>query len=71
MWDHQSKFRIHLGPLTLEQYEDFLPVTRVGKDGARATGTRLRKLVDWVRLYLCLELDWDVRLHLKRADVPR
>jgi len=71
VWDHQSKFRIHLGPLTLEQYEGFLPVTRVGKDGARSTGTKLRKLVDWVRLYLCLELDWDVRLHLTRAEVPQ
>jgi type VI secretion system protein ImpH len=31
----------------------------------------LRKLVDWVRFYLCFELDWDVRLRLKREEVPR
>jgi type VI secretion system protein ImpH len=61
VWDHQSKFRIHLGPLTLKQYEAFLP------DGR---GTLLRKLVDWIRFYLCFELDWDVRLHLKREEVP-
>jgi type VI secretion system protein ImpH len=30
----------------------------------------LRKLVDWVRLYLCFELDWDVRLVLAREQVP-
>ena len=38
VWDRQHKFRIHLGPLTLEQYESFLP-----------GGAPLRKLVDWVR----------------------
>jgi type VI secretion system protein ImpH len=60
VWDRQHKFRIHLGPLTLEQYESFLP-----------GGAPLRQLVDWVRTYLCYELDWDVRLALARADVPR
>jgi len=59
VWDRQHKFRIHLGPLTLSQYESFLP-----------GGALLRKLVDWVRLYLCFELDWDVRLLLQRNEVP-
>ena len=59
VWDRQHKFRIRLGPLTLDQYETFLP-----------GGTALRKLVDWVRLYLCFELDWDVRLLLKHNEVP-
>jgi type VI secretion system protein ImpH len=31
---------------------------------------RLRKLVDWVRLYASFELDWDVRLLLKKEEVP-
>ena len=34
-------------------------------------GGRLRELVDWVRLYLCYELDWDVRLQLQATEVPR
>ena len=59
VWDRQHKFRIHLGPLTLGQYESFLP-----------GGAPLRKLVDWVRMYLCFELDWDVRLLLKHDEVP-
>jgi type VI secretion system protein ImpH len=59
VWDRQYKFRIHLGPLTLREYESFLP-----------GGQPLRKLVDWVRTYLCFELDWDVRLVLKRDEVP-
>ena len=62
VWDHQSRFRIHLGPLTLQEYESFLP--------ARRQPSHLRKLVDWVRFYLCFELDWDVRLHLRRDEVP-
>lgn len=59
VWDRQHKFRVHLGPLTLPQYESFLP-----------GGEPLRKLADWVRLYLCFELQWDVRLVLKRQEVP-
>jgi type VI secretion system protein ImpH len=60
VWDRQHKFRIHLGPLTLEQYESFLP-----------GGAPLRKLVDWVRMYLCYELDWDVRMLLTQSEVPK
>jgi type VI secretion system protein ImpH len=59
VWDRQHKFRVRLGPLTLDQYESFLP----GE-------TPLQKLVDWVRLYSCFELDWDVRLLLKKDEVP-
>jgi type VI secretion system protein ImpH len=59
VWDRQHKFRIRLGPLTLDQYESFLP-----------GGTLLGKLVDWVRMYLCFELDWDVHLLLKQDEVP-
>ncbi len=59
VWDRQHKFRIRLGPLTLDQYESFLP-----------GGCPLSKLVDWVRMYLCFELDWDVRLVLEQRAVP-
>jgi type VI secretion system protein ImpH len=85
VWDRQHKFRIRLGPLTLRQYESFLPVPpksrsegtpaepapRHVSDGkapvgpARPANTRpLKKLVDWVRLYGCMELEWDVQLTL-------
>ena len=69
VWDHQHKFRIHLGPLTLAQYEAFLPATRQPGRPPRG-GALLEQLVDWVRFYLCFELDWDVRLRLKRDEVP-
>jgi type VI secretion system protein ImpH len=59
VWDGQHKFRVHIGSLTLEQYESFLP-----------GGARLRKLIDWIAFYLSFELDWDVRLILKHDQVP-
>jgi type VI secretion system protein ImpH len=59
VWDRQSKFRIHLGPLTLAQYESFLP-------GSPA----LPVLRDWVRQYLGLARVWDVRLALASREVP-
>jgi len=60
LWDRQHKFRIHLGPFGLALYESFLP-----------GGSRLKKLVDWVRFYLTHEMDWDVRLTLAKAEVPK
>jgi type VI secretion system protein ImpH len=67
VWDRQHKFRIHLGPLTLDQYRSFLPAPPKPHSGE---GGPLRKLVDWVRMYLCFELDWDVRLLLQPNEVP-
>ena len=60
VWDRQHRFRLHLGPLSLAQYEAFLP-----------GGSALPRLVALVRQYLCCELDWDARLVLKQAEVPR
>lgn len=58
VWDRQSKFRVHVGPMDWTAYEDLLPA-----------GSALRRLVDWVRLYTHGELFWDVRLVLKRQEV--
>lgn len=60
VWDRQYKFRIRLGPLTLQQYNDFLP-------GGRAW----QPLGDWVRLLAGLDLGWDAQLVLRRDEVPR
>lgn len=59
-WDAQHKFRIVFGPLSIADYERFLP----GADS-------LVRLVDWVRNYVHDGLDWDVNLQLRQADVPR
>jgi type VI secretion system protein ImpH len=57
--DHQYKFRVALGPLTLAQYESFLP-----------GGGAWPALCEWVRDYAGLDLRWDVRLLLAHAHVP-
>jgi type VI secretion system protein ImpH len=60
VWDRQFKFRVELGPMTIAQYEAFLP-------GSPAW----RQLRDWVQLYAGLDLVWDVELCLRHSDVPR
>ncbi|AFC86194.1 type VI secretion system baseplate subunit TssG [Frateuria aurantia] len=57
--DVQSSFRLILGPLSWSQYRQFLPL---------AAGTRL--VVDWVRHYLGVELQWDLLLRLAADEVP-
>jgi type VI secretion system protein ImpH len=58
--DRQYKFRLAIGPLTLAQYQDFLP-------GGR-TWLRLR---EWVQHYAGLDLLWDVELALSHDHVPQ
>lgn len=57
--DRQYRFRLHAGPLTLEQYQAFLPESRAN-----------RMLRDWVRNYVGYEFRWDVRLFLERPEAP-
>lgn len=52
----QQHFRIHLGPLTQEEYNLFLPNT-----------IRYRQLRDWVRTYVGVEFTWDLCLILKKS----
>ena len=59
VWDCQYKFRIVIGPMSLEEFQRFLP-------GSNS----LRRLVAWVRNYIGDELLWDVNLILKREEVP-
>lgn len=60
IWSCQHKFRIHLGPLTYQEYERFLP-----------TGNRIVRLVQLVRNYIGDEFAWDARLILKKDEVPK
>lgn len=59
VWDLQTRFRILIGPLSYADYERFLP-----------DGESYRRLSDWVRNYVGLELKWDSRLALKPEQVP-
>lgn len=59
VWDCQHKFRLVIGPVDYDDYERMLP-----------GGASMTRLVDWVKSYAGTVLDWDVRLVLKRPDVP-
>jgi type VI secretion system protein ImpH len=55
--DAQSKFRLELGPLSQQQFREFLPGS-----------PRLQQVVDWVRQYVGIEFAWELRLVLKKPE---
>jgi type VI secretion system protein ImpH len=65
VWDVVSKFRIRLGPLRYRQFVEFLP------DPAPVAERKgLFLLSQLVRLYVGMELDFEVQLALIGAEVP-
>lgn len=60
VWDVQHKFRIVLGPLSLDQYRRFLP-----------GGADLGKLRAMVRNWVGIEFAWDLKLRLLHDEVPQ
>jgi type VI secretion system protein ImpH len=59
VWDVQHKFRIVIGPLSWERFAALLP-----------GGNALEQLRALVRQYVGFEFAWDLRLILRREDVP-
>ena len=59
VWDVQSSFRIRLGPLSYRQFDQLLP-----------GGKQLKRLRAFAGMYAGPELDFEVRLILRAADVP-
>jgi len=59
VWDRQHRVRLHIGPLSLARYLDFLPTGR-----ARAP---LRR---WMQQLTGDELAWDAQLVLCKDEVP-
>lgn len=59
VWDYQSCIRIEIGPLELSDYQRFLP-------GA----VDYKKLIEVVRFYIGVELDFEVSPLLKREALP-
>jgi type VI secretion system protein ImpH len=60
VWSNSAKFRLRIGPLSLEEYKRFLPGT--------PAMTRVRAIV---RNYVGDQLDWDVNLVLRGEEVPQ
>lgn len=59
VWDCQHKFRVVIGPLDYTDYQRFMP-----------GGESMERLTAWVKNYVGLTLDWDVRLVLKKEQLP-
>ncbi len=59
VWDCQTRFRVEIGPLTLAEYQRFLP-----------GGDSMKRLRDWVLNYIGHELSCEMHLVLKQAEVP-
>ena len=60
IWDQQGKFGLHLGPLSLKQFKDFLP-----------TGTGFKPLCEITRFFVGPELDFEINLILKKEEIPQ
>jgi len=59
VWDQQCTARIVLGPLTLAQYLDFLPI-----------GSAYKPLCDLTEFFSRREIDFELQLILKRDETP-
>jgi type VI secretion system protein ImpH len=59
VWDTQSKFRIKIGPVNLQEFKAFIPM-----------GSAFRPATDLLRLVVGLEFDFDLQLVVKAEDVP-
>ncbi|MDP6560868.1 MAG: type VI secretion system baseplate subunit TssG [Candidatus Binatia bacterium] len=59
IWDQHAKFRIKVGPLTFQEFSEFLP------DGAA-----FHSMAQLVRFFVGQEFDFDIQLILKACEVP-
>ncbi len=59
VWDVQSRFRLHLGPLSIDQFMDLLPI-----------GRAFIPMCQLTRFYAGGEFTFGFKLQLKAAEVP-
>jgi type VI secretion system protein ImpH len=59
VWDRQARFRVRVGPLSLMQFNDFLP-----------GGAAYAALTPFVRWFASLGYHFDVQLILRQEEVP-
>jgi len=59
IWDQQGAFEVRLGPLSLVQFQDFLP-----------GGSAWRPLQELTRFYAGLQFEFAFRFTVKAAEVP-
>ncbi|MCG8671470.1 MAG: type VI secretion system baseplate subunit TssG [Pseudomonadales bacterium] len=59
IWSAQSKFQINIGPLSYKQYQSLAPNSR-----------KLKALHSLIRLYVGIELDYDIILYVPAKEMP-
>jgi type VI secretion system protein ImpH len=59
VFEVQGRFRVRLGPLTFDEFKEFLPI-----------GEKYRQLAHFVRLYVGPTFDFEVQPVLKGDEVP-
>lgn len=59
IWSAQSKFQINIGPLSYQQYQSLAPNSR-----------KLKALHSLIRLYVGVELDYDIMLYVPAKEMP-
>jgi type VI secretion system protein ImpH len=59
VWNQQARFRIQVGPISLERFIDFLP-----------DGHAFAELIELARYFVGLAFEFDVQLILRARDVP-
>lgn len=58
-WDLQSRFRVRIGPVTAEEFDQLLP-----------GGNSLEAVAELIRFYVGPEKDFDIQLVLRAEDIP-
>jgi type VI secretion system protein ImpH len=58
-WDMQNNFRLRIGPLTYDQFKQFLPGSH-----------KLQIFIKIIQRYVSMELNFDLQLILKAKEVP-
>lgn len=59
IWSAQSKFQINIGPLNYKQYQSLAPGSQ-----------KLKALHSLIRLYVGIELDYDIMLSVPAGEMP-
>jgi type VI secretion system protein ImpH len=66
IWDQQGSFLVELGPLGMQQFQEFLPKT----PGFPSQGSAFESLCELTRFYAGPEFEFLFQLTLCAADVP-